>query len=393
MPRVYRESTSVCYEKWTRDGGNTFYRTTSNASTGSSIDLTRASLVRVVRDADGWRKPTPYNVYDYRVTTWRGQYEYWDSGPSSFSRQTGKCDRIPADYFPVSRTHAYDLRQRALTRALLKLKDQNVNYSVAVAEMQRSVGLIANSLTTLVQAYSLAKKGRWDKVKRKLPVTTGHVFKARSTAIADRWLELQYGWLPLLSDIYGANEDVIRQATLCAPRVSVKSSQRRTHGEYGTRSDTVGHNIVWQGKTRHMCKVVLHYKTLSRFKANLSRFGVSNPALVAWELVPFSFVVDWAAPIGEWLGTIDADFGLSFVGGTVSEVTVTQLQHQSSSNLGSYASGKAKLGSATAESRAFRFDRTVLTQTPWPVPYVKNPLTTVHALSALALLRSNIKPK
>jgi hypothetical protein len=41
----------------------------------------------------------------------------------------------------------------------------------------------------------------------------------------------------------------------------------------------------------------------------LSSAGVTNPLLVAWELVPFSFVVDWFLPVGNYVEQLDAMLG------------------------------------------------------------------------------------
>jgi hypothetical protein len=39
--------------------------------------------------------------------------------------------------------------------------------------------------------------------------------------------------------------------------------------------------------------------------------GLTNPAVVAWELVPFSFVVDWFVNVSEFLGQFDEFIGLA----------------------------------------------------------------------------------
>lgn len=40
--------------------------------------------------------------------------------------------------------------------------------------------------------------------------------------------------------------------------------------------------------------------------------GLTNPAAIAWELVPFSFVVDWFIPIGNFLNSWTDFLGLRF---------------------------------------------------------------------------------
>jgi hypothetical protein len=42
---------------------------------------------------------------------------------------------------------------------------------------------------------------------------------------------------------------------------------------------------------------------------SLSALGITNPLLIAWEVVPYSFVVDWVLPVGTWLESLDALLG------------------------------------------------------------------------------------
>jgi len=50
----------------------------------------------------------------------------------------------------------------------------------------------------------------------------------------------------------------------------------------------------------------------------LSQLGLVNPASLAWELVPFSFVVDWFANVGDFLASFT-----DTVGCTLSNTAVT----------------------------------------------------------------------
>jgi hypothetical protein len=49
--------------------------------------------------------------------------------------------------------------------------------------------------------------------------------------------------------------------------------------------------------------------------------GITNPLLIGWELVPFSFVVDWFLPVGGWLESLDALLGYTTAGYSSSLLT------------------------------------------------------------------------
>lgn len=77
--------------------------------------------------------------------------------------------------------------------------------------------------------------------------------------------------------------------------------------------------------TRNMGYMTFHQVILStktvRLQAQLdtlnpnvllaSNLGLTNPAMVAWDLVPFSFVVDWFLPVGKFLNSFDSHYGFS----------------------------------------------------------------------------------
>jgi len=47
------------------------------------------------------------------------------------------------------------------------------------------------------------------------------------------------------------------------------------------------------------------------------RISLGNPMELAWELIPFSFVVDWFLPIGNWISALDATLHVTGTWGTV----------------------------------------------------------------------------
>lgn len=77
----------------------------------------------------------------------------------------------------------------------------------------------------------------------------------------------------------------------------------KTGDGYHRRVSSGGKVIVKQGAT-----FTLENKNL--FLAN--RLGLVNPAAVAWELVPFSFVVDWFTNFGGYLDGFTDLVGLSY---------------------------------------------------------------------------------
>jgi hypothetical protein len=123
--------------------------------------------------------------------------------------------------------------------------------------------------------------------------------------------------------------------------------------------------------------------------SNLAKVGILNPLQLAWEVVPYSFVVDWFLPIGNWLGGLDAAAGLDFESGYQ-----TTLLKQDQSTIESLwwdrtSPTPARQVKSVSEFRKFaQMSRTTLTSFPSaPAPRFKNPLSMSHMASALALLK------
>jgi hypothetical protein len=100
--------------------------------------------------------------------------------------------------------------------------------------------------------------------------------------------------------------DAIRDGTWIHVEVSVTRVDRRS----STRTDPIGNGKLIDDSTCTLThKLKARYKIQDEFIDDVRRFGFSNAAALGWELIPFSFVVDWAIGIGDWLQRQDALLG------------------------------------------------------------------------------------
>lgn len=131
--------------------------------------------------------------------------------------------------------------------------------------------------------------------------------------VPEAFLEVQYGWRPLLSDVYDSFNR------------SRNSMQHITHRVRGNGS-FVGPNDLYEGggpigivkipgfyqQSSASVRSVIEFSVGNSQIDQAKAFGFTNPLYVIWDDIPFSFIVDWFYPVGQFLDDLDAYLGLSF---------------------------------------------------------------------------------
>lgn len=193
-----------------------------------------------------------------------------------------------------------------------RINGSDFNLAVFLAEALESCDMISATAKKLARAYAFAHSGRWVQAARTLsdgPVPS-RIRRAReSDPISGHWLELQYGWLPLLQDVKAAAELLAHQLNVpFRKRYHVEERLESTLTQTGRRSWATNccpityDNASVQyrsGSTRTQIYALTCYVTEAPTIPQL--LGLTNPTSVLWEKLPYSFVADWFLPIGQWL--------------------------------------------------------------------------------------------
>ena len=159
----------------------------------------------------------------------------------------------------------------------------------------------AKTLRQGVRDFVLHAKKRAKKESR-------HSFKK---VLADTWLETQYGWRPLLSDIRGANDalkDLAARPSLEMKVVRGVADQVTPLGSTTGDYDVFGQSIVGVSITSkvtfsvmYRAGIALQSPSTLTMNATTLGFDPSNFVPTVWELVPWSFLIDYFTNIGEVL--------------------------------------------------------------------------------------------
>jgi hypothetical protein len=214
----------------------------------------------------------------------------------------------------------------------------------------------------------------------------------RIEQFSDNWLEVRYAWTPLLGDIYDA-ADV---AAMGLNRNEHLNGMRTTSKHTGTWDKNELYWTTASAKNQFASEQAggsyEQYETLEiawsvtdkDYRAD-EALGLNNPALLAWELLPFSFVADWFLPIGRNLQQLTAFGGLKFHGGYHSKVR----KCQTFARLGNSPYGG--LVDWDFSLRVDMFHRTILDSfedlpfIPWT--QTKGGISLMHAMDSVTLLQ------
>lgn len=277
--------------------------------------------------------------------------------------------------FP-SETDKSRAQTNSLMRVLDTLRQHDFSASVFLGELPESVRMVTGSCSAVLRAYQAVRRGRFGRAVKILRSALGgrnfHVDRSASSA----WLSLRYGWIPLASDAYEGAEAlrVIQNGRKTQTRVRGRSTVKTPQNQTGTvKAKTV----------RHTYRVQNVLKTDIQMSA-LESLGFSNPASLAWELLPGSFILDWVLDVGSFLELL---FGLP---SSISTRYITTKVERSLVQGPVTKTGYLIRQSDGYMHKDVTVTRTVSTAPKVPLPYFKNPFngSLVRVLDMMALARS-----
>lgn len=282
--------------------------------------------------------------------------------------------------------------RRAVSSLYSRLNTIDVNIGQNVVESHQVWNSINSNMMAIARCRRMLKMGNFVAAAESLGLgvhDVGHSrgrFKPTRKNVANRWLELQFGWLPLLSDVYTSVEKINQRVKLNFYEIAAS----------GSSSTSRNSSSPWS--TPYTCirdvEEQMSVQVLYKFKVtvtdpnlrDLAQWGLTNPAVLAWELLPYSFVVDWFLPIGNYLSALSATHGLSISGGAkmVKRRSVVVVRYSKSPSTSAVVSGmatKSYLGLGRSPSSLPEM---------W-APRLQNPLSASHIADSIALITQRLR--
>lgn len=210
-----------------------------------------------------------------------------------------------------------------VNKLLAEWRSTEFNLGVFLAEGKESAKMVTARLLGLVSAWRALRRLDLGGCLRHLTGQPTRVHRRRASQrlgagdVSGAFLELNLGWRPMIQDVYEASN--LLRFGFQPERNLINVVAGWSIPATSTLSSIYVKYFNWRGGQRWIAKM---QHTTPSFP---ERLGLTNPAQVAWELVPLSFVVDWFIPIGD---TLEAIHGIRVLPvSTITKVSYTKLEH------------------------------------------------------------------
>lgn len=191
------------------------------------------------------------------------------------------------------------LHQTMRNKLSQRLWESPIDLGVSLGEYRETANLVAGSMVKAAQFYRDVRKHPFKLAK---DVVSGYTKNpsAAAKAAANAWLGYSYAVKPLMRDCWGAVEALTKGLGADVPVHVVRVSHRDAlNGDASYRGEYTVHIT---GSVKGSGRMIFFVD--NPFTFTLDQLGVTNPFSLAWELIPYSFVVDWFLPVGDMLRSV-----------------------------------------------------------------------------------------
>lgn len=283
------------------------------------------------------------------------------------------------------------LYNSALAKLPSKMNGNSFNLPLFIGEVQKTAKMIGDLTTDMLRFVRSLQRGRDRVVTRR--------------DVDGLWMEYRYGWRLAVKDIvdaciaiYDACQKGVLQKAVASAKYSRTSTDAVNALYIGDPNLSVCGDLVKRCEETFETRFTLWYKDDHPFIGTMQQFGLTNPFTLGYEFVRLSFVFDWAFNVGDFLSSIDAFLGKSFVRGCVSykrtQKNYWYMQNIRSANTDSYPRMRVVPTSLSGKTEiASVYKRVPLGSFPTAsLPTLNPSLNLERSLDAISLLKQAILP-
>lgn len=396
--------------------GNNWYRRRyyvyGNKSTDRIIDFTDQggvfidkkyppqsgfSTIVVAGKTVKWRKPTLYHHYS---TTHECLYsKEWGRDPSvyaSYNYEGYKYCRVSGFDNDVNSSNedfgavpylingqlepAFSYNERARFDTDFGNKfGEGASLGVSAATFREDIQGLAELASDVMRLIRGIKRGNLKEIRRAIDGSRTKINyrdpkRMLGKTASSRYLQYTYALTPMVQDVYDTYE-TLRKSEALAHLHRFRKSRKFDVKEENSSGSISGYKVL---------RCAVWYEVTSPEIRKASQLGLINPALVLWDLVPYSFVVDWLVPVGNYLHALSAYAGTEFKAGYLTSYAEAEVTAE---GYWFYSSMKQPM----TVNRYKVYHREKLSDFPTAKLHYKNPFSTKHVINAVALIRNRFR--
>lgn len=261
--------------------------------------------------------PGKYYPHPYRLEAGVAMTSYADAGNEDAGYYAwGGVNSQPSEWSGVQT----DIHNKCYDKFVAKVRETRAQLGPSAAEWRQSEKMIRQRSWQLIQAARYLKRGYPFEFFKELGMLhrrpRGLPRRSDPKDAANLWLEYHFGWEPLVKDIYSA-VDVLQSPLPTTHKVMARKTSEWMELKWDQKDSYSSTVRRLRGKFREQMIARIEVTNPNLFTA--TSLGLTNPASILWEIVPFSFVVDWFIPVGSFLSSFT-----DFLGVAVTEQSQTK---------------------------------------------------------------------
>lgn len=311
------------------------------------------------------------NNYSKTVTSYDADVYRFGKSSNPLAKMAVQVNNIYGwtdTHLPIDAGQEYKL----IAKLRRKAYGSGFHPGIFAAEMPKALKMIGDSALKLRRGLLHAALGNWRGVIRNLGRPTDVATKTISKAfigyregqltLSGLWLELQYGWRPLLGDLEAGSAFIAEQLVGGAAALSRRvCGTRNIHSEANYSST----NVMYY---RHKVTVTRLRYVITNLEASpvTGLPSLASVAAVPWELLPYSFVCDWVVPISDYLAALRTASDLK--GTVVRSCKQTTTFSDVAVNRGTWDIGPIPLSGSGETREIMTFTRQVSSEIKPPLP-------------------------
>jgi len=274
-----------------------------------------ASVNNPIR-ADGTRAPSSWICFSHTTRPWVGGGTFHHR---MFPEITGKTSGLAVNNTPTDVGDVSDcvnFLENNRLKAMAQATESSKNLSAFAAQANSTGKMVGKAASQFAHGLDNLMRGPGGLAQK-----FGRM--AQWKTLPARYLEYCFGWAPLAGDIENAFERLselslngygVRMSLRCRKPAPLQTLIRQDGVAYACLPAGANTGVTLYGVREAFCPVSYVYQLPQWLVDNVPTI---SPFSTAWELAPYSFVLDLFVPIGDWFGALElAQFSPHFTEGS-----------------------------------------------------------------------------